>query len=73
MAALLAAGLVVGCVSPEATRQAGSGPGADPGNRGPSVELHGRSDPFYRTPLAGQGVRAARGERQQAGRSEAQR
>lgn len=48
---------VAACTSPEAVRAPG-GPGADIGNRGASIELHGRTDPFYGTPLAGQGIRA---------------
>ena len=58
--ALIVAGLVTLACSPEATRTRGGGPGADPGNRGASVELHGRKLPdqmFYQTPAVGQGVR----------------
>jgi hypothetical protein len=52
---LLAAALAVGACSPEANRTRGGGPGADVGNRWlPSdVDLHGRSNPFYRTPQLG--------------------
>jgi hypothetical protein len=39
-----------GCVSPEATRTRGGGPGADVGNRPASVKMHGGSDPFWKTP-----------------------
>ena len=39
-----------GCPSPEARRTRGGGPGADPGNRGPEVNMHGRPDPFHGTP-----------------------
>jgi hypothetical protein len=42
--------LVSGCVSPETTRTRGGGPGADVGNRRATVELHGGSDPFWKTP-----------------------
>jgi hypothetical protein len=42
--------LVSGCVSPETTRTRGDGPGADVGNRRATVELHGGSDPFWKTP-----------------------
>ena len=49
---LLAATLgVAGCRSPEATRARGGGPGADPGNRPPTVKLHEGSRPFWNTPV----------------------
>jgi hypothetical protein len=51
--ALLAA--LGGCSSPEATRMRAGGPGADVGNRG-DVELHGGSQPYYRTPTTGDGL-----------------
>ncbi len=38
-----------GCVSPESTRTRG-GHGADVGNRARVVEMHGGSDPFWKTP-----------------------
>jgi hypothetical protein len=41
---------ITGCVSPETTRSRGGGPGADVGNRPARVQLHGGSDPFWRTP-----------------------
>ena len=41
---------VIGCVSPETTRTRGGGPGADVGNKGPTVKLHEGSDPFWNTP-----------------------
>ncbi len=49
---LLLAGCAVcsGCVSPEATRTRGGGPGADVGNRAPIVKMHEGSDPFWKTP-----------------------
>lgn len=57
---LLALGLLVAGCSPEATRTRGGGPGADIGNRGRSVNLHG-SQPyggmFFETPAAGQASR----------------
>jgi hypothetical protein len=49
----------VACSSPEATRQRGGGPGADVGNRGPAVEMHGGSDPYHDTPRLVQGGRPA--------------
>lgn len=42
--------LTVACASPEATRVRSGGPGADPGNRTATVELHQGADPYYRTP-----------------------
>lgn len=43
-----------GCSSPEAQRQRSGGPGADIGNRGKTVQLHGDVSPeqsmFYQTP-----------------------
>jgi hypothetical protein len=41
---------VVGCTSPEATRQRGGGPGADVGNRDSVVEMHEGSRPYHGTP-----------------------
>ncbi|MCL6640130.1 MAG: hypothetical protein K6T92_02040 [Candidatus Rokubacteria bacterium] len=38
------------CTSPEATRQRGGGPGADPGNRGQVVLMHEGSRPYHDTP-----------------------
>jgi hypothetical protein len=46
---LLAAGLA-GCVSPEAGRARGGGPGADPGNHGAVVRMHAGARVYYRTP-----------------------
>ncbi|HJR42014.1 MAG TPA: hypothetical protein VJ812_07950 [Gemmatimonadaceae bacterium] len=42
--------LVASCASPEARRSQGGGPGADPQNRDPVVELHGGSRMYYETP-----------------------
>jgi hypothetical protein len=47
---LVGCAAVVGCVSPETTRTRGGGPGADVGNKGPTVKLHEGSDPFWKTP-----------------------
>jgi hypothetical protein len=47
---LVGCAAVVGCVSPETTRTRGGGPGADVGNKGPTVKLHEGSDPFWNTP-----------------------
>ena len=41
---------IAGCASPEATRTRGGGPGADVGNRGPVINMHEGSRPFYQTP-----------------------
>jgi hypothetical protein len=49
LAVAFAAGLI-GCDSPEVSRTRGGGPGADVGNRG-RVDLHGRSEIYYQTPL----------------------
>ncbi len=38
-----------GCVSPESTRTRG-GQGGDVGNRSRVVEMHGGSEPFWKTP-----------------------
>lgn len=55
---LVVASLVIGlaaCRSPEASRARGGGPGADVGNHGKPVEIHGRVDPFHDTPRKGSG------------------
>jgi hypothetical protein len=59
-AALLLAGALIaaGC-SPEANRVRGGGHGADVGNRGSTVEMHGGRGPgqiYYQTPRVGPGV-----------------
>ena len=41
---------VAACDSPEATRLRSGGPGADIGNHGRVVEMHGGSRPYWRTP-----------------------
>jgi hypothetical protein len=38
------------CASPEAARARGGGPGADPGNHGSVVQVHGGAKMYYRTP-----------------------
>ena len=40
-----------GCVSPEATRTRGGGPGGDLQNRPEQVKMHEGSRPFWRTPV----------------------
>ena len=60
---LIVGGLIVAGCSPEASRTRGGGRGADPGNRGDTVELHGKRAPgqmYYRTPAVGQGVQIQR-------------
>ena len=47
---LIAVTALAACVSPEATRTRGGGPGADVGNRGKVVEMHEGSQPFWKTP-----------------------
>lgn len=51
---LTVVGLVGACASPEARRARGGGPGADIGNRGPTVVFHAGADPYYRTPCVTQ-------------------
>jgi hypothetical protein len=41
---------VSACYSPERNRTRGGGSGADVGNRGPVVNMHEGSRPFYQTP-----------------------
>jgi hypothetical protein len=48
--AIAAALAVAACESPEARRGRGSGPGADVGNRGPTVQMHEGSRPYWETP-----------------------
>jgi hypothetical protein len=55
LAAMALLAVLGGCTSPEATRMRAGGPGGDVGNRG-DVELHGGSQPYYRTPTAGEGL-----------------
>lgn len=45
-----AAMALIGCVSPEAQRTRGGGPGADIRNRGPNVEMHAGSKMFHDVP-----------------------
>jgi hypothetical protein len=52
LAALLA---LAACSSPEARRTRGGGPGADVGNRGEQIEIHGVLNPFHNTPLRSPG------------------
>ena len=52
LAALLA---LAACTSPEARRTRGGGPGADVGNRGEQIEIHGLLNPFHNTPLRSPG------------------
>jgi len=50
MLGLLLGALAVAACSPEGSRTRSSGQGADTGNRGPSVELHGQRNPYFETP-----------------------
>ncbi|MGH7569927.1 MAG: hypothetical protein ACREL9_13330 [Gemmatimonadales bacterium] len=50
-ALLLATASVSACVSPEATRTRGGGPGADPGNRPADVKMHEGSRQYWKTPV----------------------
>ena len=47
---LLFGSLTLAACSPEATRARSGGPGADMGNRGVDVDMHGRRNPDYRVP-----------------------
>jgi hypothetical protein len=55
LAGLLVAGLTLAACGPEAGRVRGGGPGADIGNRGATVDLHGEVNPAYRVPTVGKG------------------
>jgi hypothetical protein len=52
LAALLA---LAACGSPETGRARGGGAGADVGNRGQQIEIHGALNPFHKTPLRSPG------------------
>jgi hypothetical protein len=47
---LLCVVLAAACTSPEAGRQRGGEPGADPGNRDAIVEIHQGAEPYHDTP-----------------------
>lgn len=51
VALLVACTVLGGCVSPEAKRTRGGGPGADTGNRPRIVKMHEGSQPFWKTPV----------------------
>lgn len=53
--ALVAVLALAACGSPEARRTRGGGPGADIGNRGKQMEIHGVLNPFHKTPLRSPG------------------
>ena len=42
---------LAGCVSPEASRTRGGGPGADPQNRPATVRMHEGSRQYWQTPV----------------------
>ena len=46
----VAALFFLACASPEVGRTRGGGQGADIGNRGDPIEMHGGAEPFYKTP-----------------------
>jgi hypothetical protein len=57
--ALLLTLVLAGC-GPEASRMRSGGPGADVGNRGGTIDLHGELDErsqFYGTPRVGEAIR----------------
>ncbi|HET6578196.1 MAG TPA: hypothetical protein VFG66_07735 [Gemmatimonadales bacterium] len=47
---LLPLAAAAACASPEAARTRGGGPGADVGNRTPTVEMHAGAQPYHQTP-----------------------
>lgn len=51
VASLLCLTGAAGCVSPEATRTRGGGPGADVQNRPAQVKMHEGSRPYWETPV----------------------
>jgi hypothetical protein len=53
--ALSVAGLLAAC-GPEASRTRGGGLGADIGNRGATVQMHGSPNPYFQAPAVGKGV-----------------
>ena len=53
---VLLASLLLAACGPEAGRVRNGGPGADVGNHGVSIDLHGRSNPYYRAPAVGKGA-----------------
>ena len=50
IALIVCAGFAASCVSPEATRTRGAGPGGDPGKRPRDVKMHEGSRPYWKTP-----------------------
>ena len=56
------------CASPEATRQRGGGPGADPGNHAAPVKMHEGSRPYWKTPIRIKGEHMAIDASEQARR-----
>ena len=48
---LVVCAVLAGCVSPEATRTRGGGPGGDPGNRPADVRMHEGSQQYWKTPV----------------------
>ena len=61
--ALVACAMLLGC-GPEAERERGAGPGADIGNRGTIVDMHGPTNPAYQEPIQGQAIPAQGGPAQ---------
>ena len=55
--ALIVTGLAAAGCSPEASRSRGGGPGADVGNWGSPVEIHGKTEPSYQVPKVGEAIR----------------
>ncbi len=55
---LLIGSLTLAACSPEATRARSGGPGADQGNRGADVDMHGQRNPAFRVPARNPGLLA---------------
>ena len=61
MSVSLLTALAAACaISPEAARARGGGLGADLGNHGAPVQIHGTTNPAHDVPEVGKGVPAAR-------------
>lgn len=62
--ALIALGAALTGCAPEGNRERGGGPGADIGNWGQPVRMHGDEDPvrriYHQTPSAGKGIERSR-------------
>jgi hypothetical protein len=59
LVAALAALMLLSACGPEAARGRGEGPGADIGNRGVVVDMHGPTNPAYQEPIDAKAVPTA--------------